>query len=222
MGWLVLLFLQGVGGGSSSSSDSNSSGSSTYSVTAIDGYLNGALVWLDIDGDFEQDDNEPSATSGVGGVANLDVSNVTNPSQYAVVVKAIPGQTVDEDNGPVETGYVMSAPAGETDVTPLSTLVHVILEQTTDDDATEEEIEQAKQDAVQQVADDLGIDADDVLGDFIEDDLDDAAFAAETIVEQNVLPDDEEDLGDAADGTDDSLLESADSVSSSIKNGQRQ
>ena len=217
LGLASAVVLTGCGGGSSSSSDSNSSGSSTYSVTAIDGYLNGALVWLDIDGDFEQDDNEPSATSGAGGVANLDVSNVTNPSQYAVVVKAIPGQTVDEDNGPVETGYVMSAPAGETDVTPLSTLVHVILEQTTDDDATEEEIEQAKEDAVQQVADDLGIDADDVLGDFIEDDLDDAAFAAETIVEQNVLPDDEEDLGDAADGTDDSLLESADSVSSSIK-----
>ncbi|KGY09439.1 thrombospondin type 3 repeat-containing protein [Vibrio sinaloensis] len=209
--------LSGCGGGSSSSSDSGSSGSSTYSVKAIDGYLKGALVWLDIDGDFVLDDNEPSATSGDGGVANLDVSNVSNPGQYAVVVKAIPGQTIDEDNGPVSTGYVMSAPAGETNVTPLSTLVHVTLKQTTDDDATEEEIEQAKQDAVDKIAADLGIDPDDVLGDFIEEDLDDAAFAAETLVEQDVLPDDEEDLGDAAEGTDDTLLESANTVSSSIK-----
>ncbi|MEF1174853.1 AAA family ATPase, partial [Vibrio sinaloensis] len=215
LGLASAVVLSGCGGGSSSSSDS--SGSSTYSVKAIDGYLKGALVWLDIDGDFVLDDNEPSATSGDGGVANLDVSNVSNPGQYAVVVKAIPGQTIDEDNGPVSTGYVMSAPAGETNVTPLSTLVHVTLKQTTDDDATEEEIEQAKQDAVDKIAADLGIDPDDVLGDFIEEDLDDAAFAAETLVEQNVLPDDEEDLGDAAEGTDDTLLESANTVSSSIK-----
>ena len=217
LGLASAVVLSGCGGGSSSSSDSGSSGSSTYSVKAIDGYLKGALVWLDIDGDFVLDDNEPSATSGDGGVANLDVSNVSNPGQYAVVVKAIPGQTIDEDNGPVSTGYVMSAPAGETNVTPLSTLVHVTLKQTTDDDATEEEIEQAKQDAVDKIAADLGIDPDDVLGDFIEEDLDDAAFAAETLVEQDVLPDDEEDLGDAAEGTDDTLLESANTVSSSIK-----
>ncbi|WP_225874571.1 AAA family ATPase [Vibrio atypicus] len=216
LGLASAVALAGCGGGSSSS-DSDSSGSSTYSVTAIDGYLKGALVWLDLDGDFVQDDNEPSATSGAGGVANLDVSNVDNPENYSVVVKAIPGQTEDEDNGPVTTAYVMSAPAGETDVTPLSTLVHVILEQTTDDDATDEEIEAAKEAAVAEVAADLGIDEEDVLGDFIEEGLDDAAFAAETIVEQNVLPDDEEDLGDAAEGTDDTLLESADSLSTAIK-----
>lgn len=217
LGLASAVVLTGCGGGSSSSSDSGSSGNTTYSVTAIDGYLNGALVWLDLDGDFVLDEGEPSTTSGAGGVANLDVSNVANPQSYPVVVRAIPGQTEDETEGLVTTPFVMSAPAGETDITPLSTLVHVILEQTTDDDATEEEIEAAKTAAVTKIAQDLGIEEDAVLGDFIEDGFDDAAFAAETIVEQEVLPQEADDLAEAADGTNDELLESADSLSTAIK-----
>ena len=39
----------------------------TYSVRAVDGYLSNALVWLDKNGNFQLDEDEPSARSGDGG-----------------------------------------------------------------------------------------------------------------------------------------------------------
>ncbi|XAW88572.1 hypothetical protein ABDK09_15935 [Vibrio sp. CDRSL-10 TSBA] len=95
LGLFSSLALYGCG----SDKDSPSAASSTYSVKAIDGYLRGALVWLDLDQDFQLDDNEPSATSQSGGVAELDVSGIANPENYPVVVQAIRGETVDEDTG---------------------------------------------------------------------------------------------------------------------------
>ncbi|CDS97985.1 hypothetical protein [Vibrio coralliirubri] len=164
----------------------SSSDTSSYSVTAIDGYLRDATVWLDLNKNYVLDSGEPTATSGEGGIAELDVSGIDNPSQYPVVVQAIAGQTIDEDQGPVTKSYVMSAPAGETAVTPLSTLVHNTLEQNSN---------LSKEDATQQVATQLGIDVDDVLGDFLEGDgAPKAAYAAEKIVELGALPADPEDL----------------------------
>ncbi|UOE82508.1 hypothetical protein LTQ03_17425 [Vibrio splendidus] len=167
--------------------DSDSSNNtSSYSVTAIDGYLRNASVWLDLNSNYVLDNGEPTATSGEGGVAELNVSGIDNPSQYPVVVQAIAGQTIDEDQGQVTESYVMSAPAGETAVTPLSTLVHNTLEQNSN---------LSKEDATQQVATQLGIDVDDVLGDFLEGDgAPKAAYAAEKIVELGALPEDPEDL----------------------------
>ena len=168
-----------------SDSDSSSSASS-YSVTAIDGYLRNATVWLDLNRNYVLDNGEPTATSGEGGVAELDVSGIENPSQYPVVVQAIAGQTVDETQGHITENYVMSAPAGETAITPLSTLVHNTLEQ---------DANLSKEDAIQQVATQLGIDTDDVLGDFLEGEgAPKAAYAAEKIVELGALPKEPEDL----------------------------
>jgi len=178
--------LVACGGGSGSGS--NSSNNSTYSVTAIDGYLQNAEVWLDLNENFQLDTDEPNALSGEGGVAILNVVGLANPEQYPVVVRAITGQTIDEDQGLVTTGYVMSAPAGETAITPLSTLVHVILKRSVEDTDTSEEIVQKKQSAVTQVSTQLGIESDDVLGDFIKSDTKDVIFAAENIVSSRVLP----------------------------------
>jgi hypothetical protein len=221
LGVISVVAVSGCGGDSSSSS---SGSTSTYSVKAIDGYLKGAVVWLDLNKDFVLDNNEPNTISGDGGVANLDVTGVANPEQYPVVVRAIPyddttGEgTLDLTEGPVTTPFVMSAPAGETDITPLSTLVHVILEQTTTDDSTEEEIQAAKDAAVAEVAGDLGIEEDAVLGDFFEEGNPDAAFAAEVIVSEEVLPQSSESLGEAADGTEgNTLLEDAERTASAVK-----
>lgn len=181
--------------GCNDSSSSSSPATSTYSVTAIDGYLSGALVWLDTNRNYQLDDGEPNTISGAGGVANLDVTGVDNPSQYPVVVRAIPYDpntqqgTVDEDQGPVVDAYVMSAPAGETAVTPLTTLVHNKLEQ---------DPNLSKDDAVAEVATDLGIATDDVLGDFLAEDAAKAAYAAEKLVEQGALPEDTTELAAAA------------------------
>lgn len=179
---------------SSSSSSEGDGGTSSYKVTAIDGYLDGALVWLDRNRNFILDDNEPRATSGSDGVASLDVTGIVNPEQYPVVVRAIPGQTTDSDNGDVTEGFTMSAPPGEDKVTPLSTLVHVYMEQVIDESSSDEAIESAKQNAIQTVADQLGLDQEDVLGDFFVKGDPDAAYAAENIVKSNALPQTPEDL----------------------------
>ncbi|EJE8556390.1 hypothetical protein [Vibrio vulnificus] len=189
LGLSVSVSLLGCGGGSSSSSGGSSS--SSYSVTAIDGYLQNAQVWLDLNKNFVWDANEPRATTGAGGVATLDVTGITNPESFPVVVKAIKGETIDEDTGnTITTDYVMSAPAGEQDVTPLSTMVHVLLER--DETLTKDE-------AVQTVATQLGIETDDVLGDYIEDNDVEAAFGAKTLVSSGVLPETPEELATEAD-----------------------
>ncbi|MDB1123388.1 hypothetical protein [Vibrio algarum] len=181
----------------------------TYDVTAIDGYLQNANVWLDLNSNYLLDENEPFVRSGEGGVAKLDVSDIENYEDYPVVVQAIAGETIDigtdvdaPENNLVNTSYMMSAPAGETDVTPLSTLVHVILEQQIEnatsgqgsDGLTPEELDALKEKAKSEVADQLGIDKEDVLGDFIDEGNGDVAFAAENIVNSKILPEKPEEL----------------------------
>ncbi|MCG7496977.1 hypothetical protein MHO82_08880 [Vibrio sp. Of7-15] len=204
--------LVGCGGGddNSSSNTTPATPSTSYSVTAIDGYLQNAQVWLDLDKDFQLDANEPGATTGAGGKASLDVTGIDNPGQYPVVVRSIKGKTVDEDTGnTVASDYVMSAPAGQQDVTPLSTLVHVHLE--SNPTATESE-------AVTTVANELGIEAAAVLGDFIEDGHKDAAFGARSLVASGTLPTTTTELKTASDNSN-SLLGSSkiDSIKTTIE-----
>ncbi|MEZ8104736.1 hypothetical protein [Vibrio cortegadensis] len=184
----IALPLSGCGGDSSNTS----SDSSTYTIKAIDGYLRDAFVWLDINGNFKHDQGEPSAISLKNGVANLDVSSVADYLDHAVIVKAIPHVTIDEDtqsesnpNGvPIQYAFMMSAPAGEAMVTPLSTLVHLKL------DAGNIE----KDEAVQQVSNQLGIDPGDVLGDYKQENKEDILAKANAIVELELLPTTEDEL----------------------------
>lgn len=198
LGFVSVALLSGCNGSSSSDDPSVTS----YSVTAIDGYLRNATVWLDIDGDYQLDANEPSATSGNGGVASLDVTGITNPEQYKVVVQTS-SNTIDEDtitvatpNGETlaergEQPYVLSAPAGQKNITPLTTKVDMVLEKkkaAVSTTLTEEQIEVLKQEAVAEVADDYGIDANSVLVDFVSAGDAYAAHAAQRLVESKVLP----------------------------------
>ena len=130
----------------------------TMSVTAIDGYLNKATVWLDLDKDYQLDANEPNVKSGEKGFAELDVSGIENPEQYPIVVKAIIGETIDEDNPGVTVNkdFIMSAPAGSDVVSPLTTMVDMKIRS---------EGIPAEQ-AVTEVASMLGIDADLISGDY--------------------------------------------------------
>ncbi|WP_010433967.1 hypothetical protein [Vibrio cyclitrophicus] len=148
-------------------------------------------MWLDLNRNSTKDPDEPSATSGTGGIAELDV---TNSQDYPVIVRAIADQTEDEDEdedqGLVTSDYVMSASPGEDKVTPLSTLVNVLLEQSLTGSETSAELEQKKQQALTDVAQQLGIDSDDVLGDFTAGNQTAAAYAAENLVLYQVLPED--------------------------------
>ena len=101
----VSAILAGCGGGGDSTPTPEPK---SLSVKAIDGYLKGAEVWLDINGNNALDSDEPYALSMEGGVAKLDVTQVANPAAYRVLVKAIAGKTVDETTGPVTKSFAMS------------------------------------------------------------------------------------------------------------------
>ena len=124
-----------------------------YTGKVIDGYLNNARVWLDMDGDglptpgplvielengreVTLDAGEPTALSGPGGRFAMDISELVlepsvgpdiDPRDYPLYAVALPGKTFEETrNGevPVASAYIMSAPPGVRNVTPLTTLAH--------------------------------------------------------------------------------------------------
>ena len=103
---------------------------SLIEVTAVDGYLHKAYVWLDCDADGVRDNNEIQAETNSSGVATLDVTATPVAANCAVGVEAKAGYTVDMDAPaqPIATSYNLWAPAGSVSnskalVTPFSSLV---------------------------------------------------------------------------------------------------
>ncbi|MBW0148778.1 hypothetical protein [Marinobacter arenosus] len=125
--------------------------SSVYTGKVIDGYLNNARVWLDMDGDSQYtagpltitldngsdvvlESGEPTAMSGPGGAFSLDVSELSvdpvvgpdlDPRDYPLIALAIPGQTLEETRAGdvvITDAFMMSASPGLRNVTPLTTL----------------------------------------------------------------------------------------------------
>ena len=159
---LCSLFSCGGGGGSDSSSSTPTPPPVTnttqpYEVTVIDGYLSAATVWLDLNDNGEQDSNEPSATSQSEGKATLTVSTDIDPTQFSVLVYAEAGTTFDESlNSTVAQDFLLASPAGETIVTPLTTLIYFKNKSLAD-----------KAQAASEVAEELGLTSQDLFEDFI-------------------------------------------------------
>ncbi|TNE94497.1 MAG: hypothetical protein EP328_11205 [Gammaproteobacteria bacterium] len=122
-----------------------------YGGKVIDGYLRNARVWLDVDGDSQYSpgpliielengsqvtlaSGEPTALTGSGGVFDLDVSELVvdpmvgpdlDPRDYPLYAVALPDVTVEEaptGDAPVSNAFLMSAPPGVRNITPLTTL----------------------------------------------------------------------------------------------------
>lgn len=132
-------------------------------ATVMDGYLVKADVFLDLNGNNIPDTGEPTAQSGEHGIVSLDVTDIADPDQFSLVVKAIAGQTIDEDQPgiTIEETYSMTAPAGNIVVSPVTTLIQLAI--AADNTLSIEA-------ASQQVATDLGLTAEDatnLLGDYI-------------------------------------------------------
>ncbi len=108
-----------------SKSDIDTAETRTYHAKVIDGYLRGARVWLDLNHNFQLDEGEPNALSQERGVVELDVTSIDgNPQDYPLVTRVIKHQTIDEDHGEVlRKSYLMAAPVGITNVTPLTHLI---------------------------------------------------------------------------------------------------
>ncbi len=117
-------------GGSDSSSGTAANPGTAVGIASLsgyvaDGYLRSAEIFLDINGNFQWDEGEPKTISGPGGYYTLTGFDPTL-MQYPVVVRAIPGTTIDEDSPtqPITNSYILCAPAGATNfISPISTLV---------------------------------------------------------------------------------------------------
>ncbi|WP_415226610.1 hypothetical protein [Psychromonas sp.] len=96
-----------------------------------DGYLREATVCLDLNKDKICGTNEPMATSGSGGVFSIADVTQSEIDANPLLVEIEAGTTIDEDfpDAPLTKSYKLSAPAGSTFVSPLTTMVQNIIEQ---------------------------------------------------------------------------------------------
>lgn len=116
------------GGGSSDSSNSTA----TMQGKAIDGYINGATVFLDFNFNSKLDANEPHTVTGAGGDFSLNTEGqYAECIDYVPVVVDVPVGAEDEDLGTVTEAYQMVIPPKEiiptdsdiANVTPLTTVL---------------------------------------------------------------------------------------------------
>lgn len=130
---VITLSLAACGGGDASSGNAgggSTDGGSTLpakaslSGKAADGYLEGALVCLDINQNKTCDGDEPSATTDKNGAFMLDATQAQIDSA-ALLVEVIAGTTIDSDfpGVAIEKGYSLSAPAASAFVSPITTLI---------------------------------------------------------------------------------------------------
>ncbi|MDN3682049.1 hypothetical protein QWZ04_17220 [Vibrio tapetis subsp. quintayensis] len=154
--------------------------STTFSITAIDGYLHNAEVLVDT--------NQDSTCDKTLGMTNeqgkLNIDTVYQNKRICITARA--GETIDLTRGVVENGFTLKAPAGSAVVTPLTNLVVEIL--TINDTLTVEEVKKGILDAIQ----DSGMDVDGTtaFGDYL-------AFSQSSAPEQQVKSKKLEIIGEA-------------------------
>jgi pimeloyl-ACP methyl ester carboxylesterase len=129
----LAIFLSGCGGGgggSSSASPGPSAGPSSniLSGTVLDGYIEGAKVCLDLNGNGACDTAEPSATSDASGKFSLDIGSAGTTGIN--LIAEVPDTAKDTDDSGMtlaaagKSAYTMGAPAAPSAViTPLTTLI---------------------------------------------------------------------------------------------------
>lgn len=101
----------------------------------IDGYVSGATVWLDLNGNQSKDADEPSAVSTQKGDYSLEMTAAQlECAAYATLYVDVPVGAIDEDSGPVTAAYQMARPPQlkplrNEDVLHISPLTSVLHEQ---------------------------------------------------------------------------------------------
>lgn len=121
----MLFALTACGGGGGGGAGDGTSGAPMLSGRIADGYINGATVFWDCNGNMTLDADEPSTTSGPGGEYHIAPSPTPKAPLLACSLRAkIPGEAIDEDTGAsVGTPYMMSAVDGQPQfISPITTL----------------------------------------------------------------------------------------------------
>ena len=110
----LVFVLVGCGGGSSG----NLGRSTTITGTVVDGFIEGAYVFLDFNGNLEHDDGEPmSSATDAAGQYKIDTSTLTSDQlAQAILVTHIPETAKDADDGGMtlaqagKTGFTLMSP----------------------------------------------------------------------------------------------------------------
>ncbi len=127
--WLLLIapaLLAGCGGSGSQGVESESR-QNVYSGVVVDGHLQGATVFADINRNGTYDSGEPYSVTDAGGNYLLKTApDVYNPP----VIADVPDHAIDGDTGkPVGQGYRLTAPDGQYGlISPLTTMVRATLD----------------------------------------------------------------------------------------------
>ena len=88
----------------------NTPGTASVSGAVADGYLVGATVFLDKDGNYRLDTGEPTTTTDANGAYTLNVDSA-DVGKYPIIAMAIQGVTIDKDTDlPVQNSYILSLP----------------------------------------------------------------------------------------------------------------
>lgn len=135
----ALLLLSACGGGGGGSSEPETPApqpdppvSVDVSGKAFDGYVVGATVWLDINGNGTQDEGEPSAVTEAGGDYTMELDEEQAAClSWSTIYVDVPVGAMDETEGEVQEAYRMSLPPSldpepETEginISPLTTVV---------------------------------------------------------------------------------------------------
>ncbi|MFA0568604.1 hypothetical protein [Vibrio gallaecicus] len=154
----ITMILAGCG------SDSSSGGASTFSVTAIDGYLIKANVSVDTtqDGMCDTKLTGDSSQTDIDGKVNIPVAH-----QGAVVcIDAVAGQTIDSNRGLVQQGFMLANVGSGSIVNPMTNLVMMAMA----DDSTLT-VTEAEALIVASLTGDSGLDVSEslIFGDYIAD-----------------------------------------------------
>src|SRR5450631_4483185 len=105
---LIAGMIAGCGGGSGTTPVA---GTTSVSGKVADGYLAGATVFMDKNGNYQLDAGEPLTVTDANGNYTLTV-DPADVGKYPIVAMAIKGQTMDKDTGmAVTSSYVLSMPA---------------------------------------------------------------------------------------------------------------
>lgn len=115
---LTVGLIAGCGGGGSTPATSTA-----VSGKVADGYLAGANVFLDKNGNYQLDIGEPSTTTDANGAYTLNV-DPADVGKYPIVAMATKGVTIDKDTGAaVTSSFVLSMPATATSGTVSSNFI---------------------------------------------------------------------------------------------------
>ncbi|KDN28508.1 acid phosphatase [Vibrio fortis] len=176
----VAIALSGCGGSDGGSSDGATPGGIV--ITAIDGYLENAQVWVDTNDNLKLDSEDKQLDSNTN--AN---GEITLPNEYkdkAIFIKAIAGQTIDKTRGLVTSNFDLAATAGATVISPMTNMVVEQMEAN-----SSLTLEQAQENVVDSVTA-SGLEASNelIFGDYIADDSQEAEalnVIGETLVDNS-------------------------------------